>query len=152
MLFYSLVQWLKHSRKEYCELCKHRFAFTPSKYMWHLWIIHFWYIINSLKFPKKKKYYSWDHMVLFIVNFIIPERSFKFPFALSLRPFQSTPQTCPPVYPSRIFVQVYWPVLAQPSATGSITHWWPSHGSGWFLSLHVSSKHKDSNAEGNWKC
>uniref|UniRef100_A0A8C8ZLC5 RING-type E3 ubiquitin transferase n=1 Tax=Prolemur simus TaxID=1328070 RepID=A0A8C8ZLC5_PROSS len=26
-----LVQWLKHSRKEYCELCKHRFAFTPSK-------------------------------------------------------------------------------------------------------------------------
>uniref|UniRef100_A0AAZ3QUY2 E3 ubiquitin-protein ligase MARCHF6 n=1 Tax=Oncorhynchus tshawytscha TaxID=74940 RepID=A0AAZ3QUY2_ONCTS len=27
-----LVQWLKHSRKEYCELCKHRFAFTPSKY------------------------------------------------------------------------------------------------------------------------
>lgn len=27
----SLVQWLKHSRKEYCELCKHRFAFTPSK-------------------------------------------------------------------------------------------------------------------------
>lgn len=29
----SLVQWLKHSRKEYCELCKHRFAFTPSKYV-----------------------------------------------------------------------------------------------------------------------
>uniref|UniRef100_A0A663MWY4 E3 ubiquitin-protein ligase MARCHF6 n=1 Tax=Athene cunicularia TaxID=194338 RepID=A0A663MWY4_ATHCN len=28
-----LVQWLKHSRKEYCELCKHRFAFTPSKYI-----------------------------------------------------------------------------------------------------------------------
>uniref|UniRef100_A0A8C0US53 E3 ubiquitin-protein ligase MARCHF6 n=1 Tax=Cyanistes caeruleus TaxID=156563 RepID=A0A8C0US53_CYACU len=28
-----LVQWLKHSRKEYCELCKHRFAFTPSKYV-----------------------------------------------------------------------------------------------------------------------
>ncbi|XP_056680282.1 E3 ubiquitin-protein ligase MARCHF6 isoform X1 [Monodelphis domestica] len=26
---WSLVQWLKHSRKEYCELCKHRFAFTP---------------------------------------------------------------------------------------------------------------------------
>uniref|UniRef100_A0A8D3DS28 RING-type E3 ubiquitin transferase n=1 Tax=Scophthalmus maximus TaxID=52904 RepID=A0A8D3DS28_SCOMX len=26
-----LLQWLKHSRKEYCELCKHRFAFTPSK-------------------------------------------------------------------------------------------------------------------------
>ncbi|ELK25884.1 E3 ubiquitin-protein ligase MARCH6 [Myotis davidii] len=25
----GLVQWLKHSRKEYCELCKHRFAFTP---------------------------------------------------------------------------------------------------------------------------
>ncbi|TRY92349.1 hypothetical protein DNTS_013311, partial [Danionella cerebrum] len=25
-----LVQWLKHSRKEYCELCKHRFAFTPN--------------------------------------------------------------------------------------------------------------------------
>ncbi|KAI4809852.1 hypothetical protein KUCAC02_018710 [Chaenocephalus aceratus] len=24
-----LLQWLKHSRKEYCELCKHRFAFTP---------------------------------------------------------------------------------------------------------------------------
>ncbi|XP_026217079.1 E3 ubiquitin-protein ligase MARCH6 [Anabas testudineus] len=24
-----LVQWLKHSKKEYCELCKHRFAFTP---------------------------------------------------------------------------------------------------------------------------
>ncbi|XP_018121617.1 E3 ubiquitin-protein ligase MARCH6 isoform X2 [Xenopus laevis] len=26
-----LVLWLKHSRKEYCELCKHRFAFTPSR-------------------------------------------------------------------------------------------------------------------------
>ncbi|BFZ13209.1 hypothetical protein BsWGS_16248 [Bradybaena similaris] len=24
-----LVQWLKYSRKEYCELCKHRFSFTP---------------------------------------------------------------------------------------------------------------------------
>ncbi|ELU11646.1 hypothetical protein CAPTEDRAFT_60132, partial [Capitella teleta] len=24
-----LVQWLKYSKKEYCELCKHRFAFTP---------------------------------------------------------------------------------------------------------------------------
>ncbi|XP_019629524.1 PREDICTED: E3 ubiquitin-protein ligase MARCH6-like [Branchiostoma belcheri] len=24
-----LIQWLKHSKKEYCELCKHRFAFTP---------------------------------------------------------------------------------------------------------------------------
>ncbi|XP_076112948.1 E3 ubiquitin-protein ligase MARCHF6-like [Mytilus galloprovincialis] len=24
-----LVQWLKYSRKEYCELCKHRYAFTP---------------------------------------------------------------------------------------------------------------------------
>lgn len=32
VVVYSLVQWLKHSRKEYCELCKHRFAFTPSKY------------------------------------------------------------------------------------------------------------------------
>ncbi|RLV98335.1 hypothetical protein DV515_00010868, partial [Chloebia gouldiae] len=28
-LFIRNVQWLKHSRKEYCELCKHRFAFTP---------------------------------------------------------------------------------------------------------------------------
>ncbi|XP_018007502.1 E3 ubiquitin-protein ligase MARCHF6, partial [Hyalella azteca] len=24
-----LVQWLRYSRKEYCELCKHRFSFTP---------------------------------------------------------------------------------------------------------------------------
>lgn len=24
-----LVQWLKYSRKEYCELCNHRFAFMP---------------------------------------------------------------------------------------------------------------------------
>lgn len=24
-----LVQWLKYSKKEFCELCKHRFAFTP---------------------------------------------------------------------------------------------------------------------------
>ncbi|CAE1167567.1 MARCH6 [Acanthosepion pharaonis] len=24
-----LVQWLKYSKKEYCELCKYRFAFTP---------------------------------------------------------------------------------------------------------------------------
>uniref|UniRef100_A0A673L858 RING-type E3 ubiquitin transferase n=1 Tax=Sinocyclocheilus rhinocerous TaxID=307959 RepID=A0A673L858_9TELE len=31
LCFHSLVQWLKHSRKEYCELCKHRFAFTPSR-------------------------------------------------------------------------------------------------------------------------
>eukprot|EP00058_Branchiostoma_floridae_P026802 XP_002612293.1 hypothetical protein BRAFLDRAFT_80099 [Branchiostoma floridae] len=27
---YCLIQWLKHSKKEYCELCKHRFAFTPT--------------------------------------------------------------------------------------------------------------------------
>lgn len=27
-----LVQWLRYSRKEYCELCNHRFSFTPSKY------------------------------------------------------------------------------------------------------------------------
>uniref|UniRef100_A0A7N8Y705 E3 ubiquitin-protein ligase MARCHF6 n=1 Tax=Mastacembelus armatus TaxID=205130 RepID=A0A7N8Y705_9TELE len=27
--WYCRVSWLKHSRKEYCELCKHRFAFTP---------------------------------------------------------------------------------------------------------------------------
>ncbi|KAF3858516.1 hypothetical protein F7725_011717, partial [Dissostichus mawsoni] len=27
--YVHLLQWLKHSRKEYCELCKHRFAFTP---------------------------------------------------------------------------------------------------------------------------
>lgn len=52
MLRYSLVQWLKHSRKEYCELCKHRFAFTPSKYSWHWWIIHF-NILNRVKFPKQ---------------------------------------------------------------------------------------------------
>ncbi len=28
----SLVQWLKYSKKEYCELCKHKFSFAPSKY------------------------------------------------------------------------------------------------------------------------
>ena len=27
----SLVQWLKHSKKEYCELCMHKFTFAPSK-------------------------------------------------------------------------------------------------------------------------
>jgi hypothetical protein len=26
-----LVQWLKYSKKEYCELCKHKFSFAPSK-------------------------------------------------------------------------------------------------------------------------
>uniref|UniRef100_A0A673TA24 E3 ubiquitin-protein ligase MARCHF6 n=1 Tax=Suricata suricatta TaxID=37032 RepID=A0A673TA24_SURSU len=31
-----LVQWLKHSRKEYCELCKHRFAFTPRTIYWRI--------------------------------------------------------------------------------------------------------------------
>jgi len=31
----SLVQWLKYSKKEYCELCKHRYIFTPSKYYFH---------------------------------------------------------------------------------------------------------------------
>ena len=24
-----LVQWLKYSKKEFCELCKHRYSFTP---------------------------------------------------------------------------------------------------------------------------
>jgi E3 ubiquitin-protein ligase MARCH6 len=24
-----LVQWMRYSRKEYCELCGHRFSFTP---------------------------------------------------------------------------------------------------------------------------
>jgi E3 ubiquitin-protein ligase MARCH6 len=27
--FFSLVQWLKYSKKEYCELCKHKFTFAP---------------------------------------------------------------------------------------------------------------------------
>uniref|UniRef100_A0A8B9MMQ8 E3 ubiquitin-protein ligase MARCHF6 n=1 Tax=Accipiter nisus TaxID=211598 RepID=A0A8B9MMQ8_9AVES len=36
-----LVQWLKHSRKEYCELCKHRFAFTPSNSSWCRYVIYF---------------------------------------------------------------------------------------------------------------
>ena len=35
-LLFSLVQWLKYSRKEYCELCKHRFSFTPSKWVYSL--------------------------------------------------------------------------------------------------------------------
>ena len=26
-----LIQWLRYSRKEYCELCNHRFSFTPSE-------------------------------------------------------------------------------------------------------------------------
>ena len=26
-----LLQWLKYSKKEFCELCNHRFSFTPSK-------------------------------------------------------------------------------------------------------------------------
>ena len=26
-----LLQWLKYSKKEFCELCSHRFSFTPSK-------------------------------------------------------------------------------------------------------------------------
>ena len=31
--FCSLVQWLKYSKKEFCELCKHKFSFTPSEYI-----------------------------------------------------------------------------------------------------------------------
>lgn len=50
-LLCSLVQWLKHSRKEYCELCKHRFAFTPSKYSGHWCIIPF-YTINGVMFSQ----------------------------------------------------------------------------------------------------
>jgi hypothetical protein len=30
-----LVQWLRYSRKEYCELCNYRFSFTPSKFLCH---------------------------------------------------------------------------------------------------------------------
>ena len=30
--FFSLVQWLKVSKKEHCELCKHRFSFMPSEF------------------------------------------------------------------------------------------------------------------------
>ena len=26
-----LLQWLRYSKKEFCELCNHRFSFTPSK-------------------------------------------------------------------------------------------------------------------------
>ena len=26
-----LLQWLRYSKKEFCELCTHRFSFTPSK-------------------------------------------------------------------------------------------------------------------------
>lgn len=51
-LLCSLVQWLKHSRKEYCELCKHRFAFTPSKYSGRCGIIRF-NTTNAVKFPQQ---------------------------------------------------------------------------------------------------
>jgi len=27
-----LLQWLRYSKKEICELCNHRFSFTPSEY------------------------------------------------------------------------------------------------------------------------
>ncbi len=27
-----LLLWLKYSKKEYCELCKHKFSFAPSMY------------------------------------------------------------------------------------------------------------------------
>lgn len=51
-LLCSLVQWLKHSRKEYCELCKHRFAFTPSKYSGH-WCIKHFYTMSCVKFSQQ---------------------------------------------------------------------------------------------------
>lgn len=166
MLFYSLVQWLKHSRKEYCELCKHRFAFTPSKYMWHGWIIHC-NILNSFKFPKQalkmgpygfpfliKCFYMWQFNLSKVTYFVNNRNNLQHYkqklsiqkrwsdclwFTFSPFPLQFTPQTCHHVSPFRTFVPACWPVWAQQSVTGSITHWWPLHGSVWFLSLHVSS-------------
>ncbi len=28
-----LLQWLRYSKKEFCELCNHRFSFTPSEFI-----------------------------------------------------------------------------------------------------------------------
>lgn len=91
--FPSLLQWLKHSRKEYCELCQHRFAFTPSKYT---------------DGPSMTTDSSLVLMVLFLHASL---------------PLQSTRLTCRLACLFRTSSQDWSPVLAQPSDTGSITPW-----------------------------
>lgn len=66
-LLCSLVQWLKHSRKEYCELCKHRFAFTPSKYSGRWWIIRF-NTTNAVKFPQQLIKQTSKHLASFLLK------------------------------------------------------------------------------------
>ncbi|CAG2251600.1 DOA10 [Mytilus edulis] len=46
-----LVQWLKYSRKEYCELCKHRYAFTPNEINW-----------NPIEWDRAAEELTWERM------------------------------------------------------------------------------------------
>lgn len=68
----SLVQWLKHSRKEYCELCKHRFAFTPSKYVLLLFFQNFVFSLGT------------DEVITFSFSMIDPNLCFNFYILVSI--------------------------------------------------------------------
>ena len=49
-----LLQWLRYSKKEFCELCTHRFSFTPSKNS-----ITLIYIINCYSWYPKSTMVNW---------------------------------------------------------------------------------------------
>ena len=48
---HSLVQWLKYSKKEFCELCKHKFTFKPSMLL-NVYIINFTLSLCNIFFIK----------------------------------------------------------------------------------------------------
>lgn len=73
--FHSLLQWLKHSRKEYCELCKHRFAFTPSKLLgsYSLICVH-----NNTLILVTSYEYLFSHLHISLLSSLLPRHAISF--------------------------------------------------------------------------
>lgn len=48
------MQWLKYSKKEFCELCKHKFTFKPSKFKVQLFDHRLQFHVMSMVYLYKK--------------------------------------------------------------------------------------------------
>ena len=74
-----LLQWLKYSKKEFCELCNHRFSFTPSKNN-----TYFTTYLESIE--------SWIFIIYFSSHFLVysPDMPKRLPLSIVFSGFLGT--------------------------------------------------------------
>ncbi len=70
-----LLQWLRYSKKEFCELCNHRFSFTPSKNLTTVIPLprSLWY--NREFLLKEKAHYSWLPFSIINIFYLVCQTS-----------------------------------------------------------------------------